>query len=110
FLERYVFRGRYRDDVDRFRLSQPVSHLPEEVPPILLVHGTQDALVPIDQSRRFYRKLKEAGGRKVHLMEVPLALHAFEIVPSPLHQRSMRLILQFIETLRPGVAATARPA
>jgi acetyl esterase/lipase len=110
FLERYVFRGRYRDAPDRYRLVQPVSHIPKEVPPILLVHGTQDALVPIDQSRRFYKKLKEAGGRKVHMMEVPLAVHAFEVVPTPLHQRSMRLILEFMETLRPSSPVVTPPA
>ncbi|MCS6911830.1 MAG: alpha/beta hydrolase [Myxococcales bacterium] len=100
FLERLVFQTRYRDDPERFRLAQPLSHLPPQVPPLLLVHGQNDGLVPIEQSRRLYHRLRQAGAQRVHLLEVPLALHAFEIAPTPLHQRTMRIILEFLETLR----------
>ena len=66
---------------------------------MLLVHGTSDSLVSVEESRLFYRRLKDAGAATVHLLEVPLAPHAFEIVPSPLHQRSIRVILRFMESL-----------
>jgi hypothetical protein len=35
---------------------------------------------------------------------VPLGQHAFEVFPSPLHQRTVRVILRFLETLRDGSA------
>jgi acetyl esterase/lipase len=100
FFERLLFKARFADEPDRFRLAQPMSHVSADVPPILLVHGLNDGLVPVGESRRLYRRLRHAGARRVHLLEVPLALHAFEVTPSPLHQRTMRIILQFMETLR----------
>lgn len=100
FFERLIFRARYRDDPARFREAQPVSHLSAEAPPILLVHGRNDMLVPFDESQRFYEKLVAAGARDVHLLEVPNAVHAFEVAPSPLHQRTVRVILRFMESVR----------
>jgi acetyl esterase/lipase len=99
-LEWLVVRKRFRDDPESYRLVQPASYLSADAPPMLLVHGTEDALVPIDQSREFRRTLKAAGARTVHLLEVPLAQHAFEVFPSPLHQRVVRVIARFMATLR----------
>lgn len=39
----------------------PMSHVSEDDPPILIVHGDADKLVPIQQSRLFIDKLKQAG-------------------------------------------------
>jgi acetyl esterase/lipase len=100
FMERVVFQARYRDDPALFRLAQPLSYLGPEAPPILLVHGQNDGLVPIAQSHILYERLRAAGARAVHLLEVPFGLHAFEVVPSPLHQRTVRVILRFMQSLR----------
>jgi acetyl esterase/lipase len=106
-LERLVIRKRFRDDPESYRLVQPASYLSADAPPMLLVHGTDDALVPIEQSREFHRTLKAAGARTVHLLEVPLGQHAFEVFPSPLHQRAVRVIARFMATLRETTTTTA---
>jgi acetyl esterase/lipase len=100
FQEKVLFKTRYKDNPEVFRMAQPVSYLSKDAPPMLLVHGESDSLVPIEASRQFYRKLREAGAGRVHLLEVPLGLHAFEITPGPLHQRSVRVILRFLASLR----------
>lgn len=45
-----------------------------EIPPVLLVHGTEDDVVPIEHSRRLYGQLHEAG-KYVELHEIPGAGH-----------------------------------
>lgn len=47
------------------RLSQlsPVQHLRAGMPPFLLIHGTNDPLVPIQQSRDMCTKMKALGNR-----------------------------------------------
>jgi acetyl esterase/lipase len=107
FLERVVFRRRYRDDPELFRAATPVSYCSAEAPPILLVHGTHDEVVPIGESRLFAARLRQAGAPSVHLLEVPLGNHAFEVFPTPLHQRAVRVIARFLDTLRPTSEASS---
>jgi len=98
FLESLVFGARYRDRPDLFHAAQPITHISPAAPPVLFIHGLNDSLVPVSDSERLHRKLLDAGAAS-HFCEVPLAQHAFEIVPSPLHQRTMRIILRFLEQL-----------
>ena len=46
---------------DLARLSDPVSFISKDDPPILIMHGDMDESVPIALSRQFYEKLKQAG-------------------------------------------------
>lgn len=40
-----------------------IEHVNESTPPTIIFHGTQDELVPLEQSERYYEKLQEAGVR-----------------------------------------------
>ena len=44
-----------------FRRNSPLNFVSEDDPPILLIHGSKDILVPIQQSEIFAVRLKEAG-------------------------------------------------
>ena len=104
-IERVVFRKRFRDDRELFRLSQPTSYLSSSAPPILLIHGQNDSLIPIEASRSFAEQLRKAGAARVELCEIPRAQHAFEISPTLLYQRTMRVVLGFLASLTPPGAA-----
>jgi acetyl esterase/lipase len=39
----------------------PINHIKADAPPVLIVHGDADPVVPIDQSQRFYEALRQAG-------------------------------------------------
>jgi dipeptidyl aminopeptidase/acylaminoacyl peptidase len=51
------------DDVEpkAFREASPTAHVTSDDAPCLLMHGDADAIVPIQQSELFERKLKAAG-------------------------------------------------
>jgi acetyl esterase/lipase len=99
-LERLVFRARYRDDPERFRLAAPLRHVRADAPPMLFVHGLVDRVVPVEHSRAILGRLRGVGAEHAHLLEVPLGQHAFEVFPTPLHQRSVRVIVRFLEAVR----------
>ncbi|MDG2305406.1 MAG: alpha/beta hydrolase [Candidatus Binatia bacterium] len=40
----------------------PMQHLTEDYPPCLVLHGTQDSLVPIDGVRAFTQRVNDSGG------------------------------------------------
>ena len=59
------------------REASPVSHVHAGAPPVLLMHGDSDAMVPADQSIRLARALRDAGGT-VTLELVPGASHFWD--------------------------------
>lgn len=52
-------------------LACPLRYCRADTPPILLLHGTEDEVVPVEQSARFYQALKASGNRnaRLHLVE-----------------------------------------
>jgi dipeptidyl aminopeptidase/acylaminoacyl peptidase len=67
----YVRRSMGDPRVDRSRLEarSPAMHAANTNIPILLLHGDQDGIVPVQQSRRMERALREAE-RAVRYVEV----------------------------------------
>jgi len=59
---------------DLARQASPVAHVRAGAPPVLLMHGTADDLVPAAQSIRLAEALGRAGAR-VELELVPGASH-----------------------------------
>jgi acetyl esterase/lipase len=62
---------------DLARAASPLTHVHAGAPPVLLMHGDSDALVPADQSIRFATALADAGG-SVSLELVPGASHFWD--------------------------------
>jgi dipeptidyl aminopeptidase/acylaminoacyl peptidase len=55
-------------DKDRLKAASPVTYAKDYGPPVLLIHGGQDDIVPVEQSRIMQRALSKAG-RSVKLIE-----------------------------------------
>ncbi len=85
-----------------YQSLDPSSCRVTSTPPTLVVQGTADTMVPADMSRRFIERLRGLGARDVHLLEVPSAGHAFDIYPSPLQERVLRVALAFLERAKRG--------
>lgn len=98
-LERLVLRRPYATSAALYRELQPLSHAKEGAPPMLLVHGNCDTMVPVEMSRELCARLRAAGS-SAHLVEVPGMNHAFEVIPTPLQERVARVSLAFLERVQ----------
>ncbi len=70
-----VFQAKENSDLKLVKAS-PVSYARVDVPPILIIHGDQDYLVPVEQSIRLYNALQEKGA-PARLILVKNAGHGF---------------------------------
>lgn len=57
-----TFLGKtYEEDPKGYALASPITYLTKDDPPTLILHGTIDSTVPIDQSDELEKKLKDLG-------------------------------------------------
>lgn len=82
-------------------LASPVTYVSADDPPFLILHGEEDALVPIEQSEELLAKL-QAAGVDSELVRVANAGHGFKPVGgeiSPSREEISRLIKDFFEKI-----------
>jgi acetyl esterase/lipase len=75
-------------------LASPVNHISGDDPPFLIIHGTADLLVSVQQSIELHEKLQE-NGVDSQLVIVEDAPHSFHLQPEQLDLRP--LVLAFLD-------------
>lgn len=75
-----MFAGTFADKPDQYRQASPVTHASKGDPPVLILHGTGDKTVPIEQSKLMAEALKKAGVEH-ELILVEGAPHSFHLEP-----------------------------
>ena len=93
------------DCPDQARAASAVAHVDANDPPMLLIHGGADRVVPVKQSQLFYDALK-AKGVKAELLVIPGADHSF-IGKTPETTRAasnqaLKKTLEFIDMILGG--------
>ncbi len=102
-LEPVLFAARYRDDPAPFEAYSPYYRIHAGAPPMMVVHGARDALVPVESARRFVAKLHDVSEHAVLYAELQGAQHAFEVFPSPRTVRAVEYTERFLDGVRRGV-------
>ncbi|GAC1315098.1 MAG: alpha/beta hydrolase [Acidimicrobiales bacterium] len=67
---------------DLYTLASPMDQIRADAPPFLIVHGSNDTLVPVGEARSFARLLRERSTAPVVYAELPGAQHAFDVFRS----------------------------
>lgn len=74
YFARQVIGGSYEQYPEMYAKASPVNYLDNKVPPILLIHGELDLIVPLTQSVNLFRKGKDKG-KHIDLLVVKNARH-----------------------------------
>lgn len=95
-LRPYVMASdaRYPED---YRDASPLYRITPEAPPFLVVHGTNDTLVPVGEARAFVERLRASSKQPVAYAEIRGAQHAFDIFPSVRSAGVLRGVARFLE-------------
>ncbi len=68
--------GPIQDNPELARRASPATYASADAPPLLLVHGTEDRVIPAEQSSQLYERLVDLGA-PAQLVIVPGADHCF---------------------------------
>jgi acetyl esterase/lipase len=99
-LERRVFKVRIEEQPSLFEAASPTHRLREDAPPFLVIHGTNDTLVPVAVPRAFVPALRAVSTSPVASIELPLAQHAFDVTTSPRCSAVVAGIRTFLDAVR----------
>jgi len=110
YMERVVLKSSPRADTERWRRASPVSWVRPDAPPMMILHGSNDSLVPAWGARRFASELRSRSRQAVVYAELPRAQHAFDIYPSLRTLYTVRAVEHFLAWVRARrAAATPTP-
>lgn len=100
FLERVVVRRSQSRHPEVFEAASPMARVHPGAPPFLLIHGEHDAIIPVDEARRFHRALGAVSRSVVDYVEVPRAGHAFDLVDGAHARRCATAVSTFLAEVR----------
>ncbi len=80
FLERVVVKKRLHRHPEVFRKASPIARVHPEAPPFLVVHGSGDTVIPVEQARSFVERLRPVSRSVVSYVELPGAGHGFDML------------------------------
>jgi acetyl esterase/lipase len=108
-LERRVMKTRVADNPAQFEEASPDHRVTAAAPPMFVMHGINDTLVPVAVARHFVAQLTAVSRAPVAYVELPCAQHAFEVLTSIRSRHTTMGAVAFLEGLRAAVGDRATP-
>ncbi len=81
-LETKVMKASIEEARALYEKASPISRVHSGAPPVCVIHGDLDSLVPVEQARYFVAALRGVSKQPVVYAEIPGAQHAFDVFPS----------------------------
>ncbi len=99
-LQRRVMKRTVLEDLAAFEQASPDRRVTESAPPMFVIQGANDTLVPPQVARRFVERLRAASRQPVAYVELPCAQHAFDILASVRTRHTTLGVVRFLEAMR----------
>ena len=80
FLERVVVKRKIDRHPEVFRNASPIAQVHADAPPFLVIHGSRDSVIPVEQARSFVERLRAVSRSVVSYVELPGAGHGFDMI------------------------------
>jgi acetyl esterase/lipase len=103
-LARRVMKASMADNPELFQRASPDDRVTPAAPPMFVLHGTNDTLVPLAVARSFVTHLRAVSQAPVASVELPLAQHAFDVMASIRCRHTTMGAVRFLEGIRAGRA------
>ncbi|OMB96207.1 alpha/beta hydrolase [Mycobacterium colombiense] len=80
FLERVVVKKSIARHPQIFRDASPIARVHRNAPPFLVMHGSKDTVIPVEQARSFVERLRAVSHSMVGYLEFPGAGHGYDLI------------------------------
>ena len=100
FLSKQVFKATPDENPALWDAMSPITRVNESAPPFLVIQGTHDTLVFVEEAREFVRALREKSRASVAYLEMTGAQHAFDMFHSPRSAHAVRAAAAFLQQVR----------
>lgn len=80
FLERVVVKKSIARHPEVFRDASPIARVHRNAPPFLVIHGSKDSVIPVEQARSFVERLRAVSHSTVGYLELPGAGHGYDLI------------------------------
>ena len=100
FLAKQVFKSTPDENRPLWDAMSPITRVSESAPPFLVIQGTHDTLVFVEEAREFVRALREKSRASVAYLEMVGAQHAFDMFHSPRSAHAVLAAAAFLQQAR----------
>jgi acetyl esterase/lipase len=97
FMAQRVMKCTLDENPDLWKNGSSLTHVSADAPPTLVIQGTHDSLIWVEEARAFASSLREASDQPVAYAELPGAQHAFEIFHSVRTDHMVNGVASFLE-------------
>ena len=80
FLERIVVKRSHARHPEVYAAASPIARVNSSAPPFLVVHGSDDVIIPAVEARSFVDRLRSVTNSKIAYIELPGLGHGFDLV------------------------------
>jgi acetyl esterase/lipase len=108
--DRIVAKARPDADPAAVSRASPITRVNADAPPMFVIHGANDTLVPVEQARRFVERLRALSEQLVIYAELPGTQHGFEVYRSVRGLHTSRAIARFLEVVHTRWSQRSHPA
>ena len=96
-LSKWVMQIEREADPEAWDLGSPVTWVHGAAPPFMVIQGTHDSLVWVEEARRFVAELSDVSVSPIVYAELPGAQHAFEWFHSPRTSHYLNAAAAYLE-------------
>jgi dipeptidyl aminopeptidase/acylaminoacyl peptidase len=104
-LEHKIIGTSFAEDDRTWRQASPTLRVGPRTPPFFVVHGSTDAIVGVEQSRRFVAALRASSPSVVGYAELPHAQHGFDALATARTAYTADAVYQFLSSVHRGSVA-----
>jgi acetyl esterase/lipase len=83
FLQKFVVKKSIAEHKQTYVDASSIMRLRPDAPPFFVLHGQDDAIIPVQEGREFAEALRKVSTSAVAYAEIPHAQHAFDFYGSP---------------------------
>jgi acetyl esterase/lipase len=110
FIERVLMKCALATHRDEWLKASPLHWVSADAPPTMIIHGTNDSLVPVEGARRMSEALRAVSKQPVVYAELPYAQHAFDIYASLRTRHTVRAVEGFLAYVRASYVSSSSPS